>query len=459
MPLQKRLAGLAGNARLPAAERRGMDGLLKKVLLNFRTVMSGQVAVTLMGFAALTLNTRALDMAGLGVLFLIQATCELTSKVLAFQNWQTMIKFGAEAVQARDAARLRAAWRMGFWLDTLAAVVAAVVAAGLFLAAPALIGLDPETGRLGLIYAATLLLSGSGASIGALRLLDRFGQVVAINVAGAAVLLVNAGVLWAADAPLRLYLISIPAITAAMSLALIVAGYARTRQAARALDTDAAASATLEARALDRRGYFRFAMGVSATGTLNAMRQRAELLVVGAILGPAAAGLYGVAYRVAATLARFADSGRQAVYPVLGQLVADGAFRKAAMLSLRLCRLGLLVGIPAVIALAVFGADMLRLVFGEDFVAAAPNLLMLGIGTAIYVVIFPLGPLIQIAIGSGRFLILNLIAFAGFLVFGALGPWLYGQPGAGAGAMAFGLILAALSLGQVVVRLRRQEPA
>ena len=72
-------------------------------------------------------------------------------------------------------------------------------------------------------------------------------------------------------------------------------------------------------------------------------------------------------------------------------------------------------------------------------------------------VIFPLGPLIQIAMGSGRFLILNLIAFAGFVLFGVLGPWLYGQPGAGAGATAFSLILAALSVGQVMVRLRRGD--
>jgi O-antigen/teichoic acid export membrane protein len=452
MPLQKRQGLVVAIAGLPLAQRLGMDSLLNKVLRNFGTVMSGQVAITLMGFAALTMNTRALDVTGLGVIFLIQATCELTSKVLAFQNWQTMIKFGAEAIQARDGARLRATWRMGFFLDTLAAVAAAAVAAGLFLLAPAVIGLDAATGQLGLIYAVSLLLSGSGVSIGALRLLDAFGLAVGINIAGALLLLVNAAVLWATGAPLWVYLATIPAITAGMSVTLLVVGYVRTERAARALDADEAVPSSL-----DRRGYFRFAMGVSATGTLNAMRQRAEMLLVGAILGPAAAALYGVAYRMAAMLGRFADSGRQSVYPVIGQLVAEGAFPKAAALAFRLCRLGLLVCVPAIIALAVFGADALRMLFGDEFVAAAPNLLMLGIGTAIYVVIFPLGPLIQIAMGSGRFLMLNLIAFAGFLLFGALGPWLYGQPGAGAGATAFSLILAALSVGQVMVRLRRKD--
>ncbi|MGE0665694.1 MAG: lipopolysaccharide biosynthesis protein [Sphingomonadales bacterium] len=446
--LQKRLAGLTAPG---LSLSRGFDGPLGKVVRNFGTVMSGQAAIAAIGFLALTLNTRALDVAGLGILFLIQATCELISKVLAFQNWQTMIKFGAEAVQERDGGRLRAAWRLGFLLDSVAALAAAVIAAGLFLAAPALIGLDAENARLGLVYAASLVLSGSGVSIGALRLLDAFGVVVAINVAGALALLVNAAVLWTLGAPLWVYLLSIPAITATMSLALIVAGYVRTRRAARDLDAHRAV-----ASALDRRGYLKFALGVSATGTLNALRQRAELLVVGAILGPAAAALYGVAYRAAAMLARFADSGRQSVYPVLGQQVAEGDFRGAASLSFRLCRIGALVAVPAIAVLALAGGDLLRLVFGAGFADAAPNLLLLGAGMAVYAVVFPLGPLIQIAMGSGRFLILSLIAFAGFLVFGALGPWLYGQPGAGAGALAFSLILAGLSFGQIMLRLRRE---
>ncbi len=437
----------AADRRVPARGRFAMDAAFGKVFRNFRTVLTGQVAVTAMGFAALTLNARALDVHGIGILFLIQATCELTSKVLAFQNWQTVVKFGAEAVRAGDPERLRAIWRFGFMLDALAALAAALIAAGLMLFAPRLVGLDPVYGTIGLFYAASLILSGSGASIGALRLLDRFGLVVAANVASAALLLVNAAVLWLLDAPLWVYLVTIPAIGAALSIYLNIAGYVRTRQAAEAL-------AGHESSSLDRRAYFRFALGVSAIGTLNALRQRAELLAVGAILGPTAAAFYGVAYRLAALMDRVGESARQSVYPVLSQQVADGDFDKAAALSFRLSKIGLALCVPGLAVLILFGGDVLSLVFGAEFEAARSNLILLGIGASMYLITFPLGPLIQIAMGAGRFLLITAISTAAFAIVGVLGPWLYGQAGAGAGAAAFGIVLASLSLGQVILRVR-----
>ena len=427
-----------------------IDKPFRAVLRNFGTVMSGQLAITVMGFLALTLNTRALGLSALGILFLIQATCELTAKVLSFQNWQTMIKFGADALKDKDPGRLRAAWRFGFLLDMLAAMVAALIAGSLLLWVPELIGVDTENGMFGLIYAASLLLSGSGTSVGALRVLDRFSVVVAINVASAALLLINAAILWAVSAPLWVYLVSIPVINGAMSLLLILSGYRRTAQVA------AGISNKFRNAPLDRRSFLRFALGVSATGTLNTVRQRGEILIVGALIGPAASALYGVAYRVATLISRVAEAGRQSVYPELAKMVSDGKFLEAVALAFRLLRLGLFVAVPGIAIIFLFGGDILQLLFGEKFKAAAPNLLLLGISTGLYATFFAVGPLIQLQLGTGRFFILNLAAFLVFLPLAALGPWLLGQPGAGLGAAAFSVLLAGLSVGQLLVYSRQK---
>ncbi len=420
------------------------------VLRNLRMVMSGQAAIAAMGFLALTLNSRSLGLAGLGILFLVQAACELIAKVLSFQNWQTMVKFGAEALKDQDPSRLRAAWRYGFILDLLAATAAALIAGSLLLWTPGLIGVDPEYGKLGLIYAASLLLSESGTSVGALRILERFSVVVAINVASAALLLVNAVVLWAVSAPLWVYLVSIPIIAGGMSVLLIIAGYLRIERVAAGMRN------TLRSTPFDRRRFLRFALGVSATGTLNTLRQRGEILVVGALLGPAASALYGVAYRVASLMARVGEAGRQSVYPVLGKLVADRKLTEAAALSFRFFRLGLLVAVPGIAVIFAMGGDILQLLFGEKFVAAAPNLLLLSIGTAFYVVSFAIGSLVQIELGSGSFLKLNLVAFfLGFVPLTVLGPLLLGQPGAGLGAAAFSVLLTILSVRQLIIHIRQ----
>lgn len=416
-------------------------------------VMSGQVVGTVLAFGALSLNTRALGPSALGVLFLIQATCELTSKVLAFQNWQMMIKFGAEAQRLGDGPQLKAIWRFGFMLDVIAAAAAAAVAAALFLAAPGLIGLDAETGSHALFYAASLLFAASGTSTGALRLLDRFGLAVATNLVMAGLLLVNAAILYLAAAPLWVYLVAIPAISASTSLFVIVAGYRRVCNVADGLQ----AASGPGHRETSRRNMFRFAIGVSATSTLTAFRQRGELLIVGGILGPSAAALFGVAYRISALIARFGEAGRQSVYPEIAKLVADGAVREAAELAFRLSRLGMVLAVPGIAVLAIYGTDILVFLFGSEFAAAYPNLMLLGIGTAFYVAIFPLGPMVQIALGAGRYLAITAVGFLGFVLLACLGPLLFGIHGAGAGRIGNTIVVGFLSYMQIKRRLRRER--
>lgn len=413
---------------------------LQRIARNFGLLLSGQAAVTVLAFVALGLNTRALGIEDLGRLFLVQAACELTSKVVAFQNWQTFIKLGAE--DGTGSADTMGLWVFGVALDFLAGAIAAVIIAFIFAFFPGLVGLDPETASWGLIYAASLLVSGTGTCIGTLRLYGRFGQVVAVNTLQALLLLASAAVLYHLSAPLTAYFVAIPVITAFCSVLLILLGLRRILQ-------QIPGSRHYWPSAVERRTFLSFAFGVSASATLNAFRQRGEVLLVGVILGPAAAALFGVTYRLAALITRFAQSARISVYPEFSKMVAQNAFPEALALAKKLTRWTGLAGLAIIAAVVVAGGQALALLFGTEFAAAYPNLVLLATGTCIYTATFALGPLVQIAFGSWRFFAMNVIAFAGFVVFGAVGPYLYGAAGAGAGAVAFSCILAALLAMQI----------
>jgi O-antigen/teichoic acid export membrane protein len=417
-----------------------MTGPLRRIGRNFGLLLSGQAVVTGFAFLALGLNTRALGLEDLGKLFIVQATCELAAKVIAFQNWQTFIKLGAEGGKVGD--QNMALWVFGVSLDLAAAVIASAVASAIFLFAPGIVGLDTETANWGLYYAACLLVPGAGTCVGTLRLYDRFGQVVAVNIAQAALLLSVAAAFYWYNAPLEAYLVAIPAVIAFTSLMMIALGWRRIREQ---VPTASSWWPTRGARAR----FLMFAFGVSASATLKAVRQRGEILIVGAILGPSAVALYGVAYRVAAIMARFAESARVSVYPEFSRMVANGAFRDAAALAYRVTRWTAIIAACASAGILLLGGDLLSLAFGDEYRAAAPNLFFLGLGTSIYLCIFAYGPLAQIAFGSWRYFANAVIAFAGFVVFGVLGPILFGQPGAGAGAAAFSIILALLLLLQI----------
>nr|WP_319250258.1 lipopolysaccharide biosynthesis protein [uncultured Celeribacter sp.] len=422
-----------------------MNSPLHRIIRNFGMVLSGQGAVTVLGFLALSINSRALGMTDLGRLFLIQATCELISKLVAFQNWQSYIKVGADIEGRGSLTRL---WLYGLSLDFAAGFIASIIATVILLFAPEVIGLDPEIAHYGLLYAASLLLSGSETSIGVLRLFEAYGKVVWISILQAALLFGNAAVLAVLNAPLSAYLYTLPIIISASSIAMMFIAWKQLR----VRDT---ASLRRRFDIIAQRRFLRFAFGISASSMLTAMRQRGEVLIVGALLGPSAAALFGVAYRLAALFSRFAEAARVSVYPEFSRLVSAGLFEDAVRLAFRLTRWASGGAFAAMLVLALAGSPILVVLFGEEYRVAAPILMLLATGTAVYTCVFALGPLTQITFGSWRLFGFNLLAFVGFLCFAVLGPLMFGQNGAGAGAAAYSIVLALLLLWQVTYHRRK----
>lgn len=402
---------------------------------NFKTVLSGQAITTILGFAALALNTRTLGIANLGVLFLIQATVELITKLASFRNWQTMIRFGSVARERGDGPALLACFRFGTLLDFVAGAVAVLVCGAWFIFLPGTLNLPSETVPYALVFVGLQIFTSNQTSVGALRMCNRFDLVVGLNVATAAAILVNAAILWWLSAPLQVFLITVPAISAIGGVAIIIAAVRRIGAVANDLHPG-------RAEPFDRRGFFSFATGVSLASSLTAFRQRGEVLLIGGMLGPAAVAYFGVAYRLAALLNRVADAGRQAVYPELADLVSADRTVEAVRIAMRFCRFALIGSVVGILILGFFGHFLLRIFFGAELVAAWPNLMLMGAAAALQLAVFALGPLIQIIKGSGYYLKLTSLAFVGFAICTPVALLTLGAAGAGIGSLIFaGLVL------------------
>ena len=100
---------------------------------------------------------------------------ELPSETLAtFNSWQAVIKYGSDAIEARNEAGLLQLVKFGFLLDIGSAAAGAVLA--LVLAGPVirLLGWDESLRPMLMLYSLAILLNISGTPIGLLRLFDRF---------------------------------------------------------------------------------------------------------------------------------------------------------------------------------------------------------------------------------------------------------------------------------------------
>lgn len=401
--------------------------MLATIRRNFLVILAGNGATAALGFAALAFNSRALGPELLGVLALLQAFFALLVQLFNFDTWQVVVRQGLEARERGESRRLGAVLSLAYLYDAGAAVAAALTGVALVLLILPLLGLGPEHRTYALIFAAGALLSFNSASKGVLRLLDRQDRLTVLGVIAALLTLLASALFYAVAAPFWAYVAlyaALPALTtAAATLLAIQAG----RQAAFPRPSPA------DLRDPEIRGEFRrSAWALGALGTLATIRQNADSLVLGALLGPAAVGYYKLAAQLASLVSRLGDPLTLAMYREVTSLALDRGKRPALR---RLAQQGAVLtfaGTALATALALLFGDLaVRLLGGAAFAGAAPALAWLVLAQGLGLHQFYARPLVLTLSGPGAFLAASLLGTALFVPVLLAGVPALGPAGAG----------------------------
>ena len=415
--------GIAGDAT-PAA-----GTVFARLRRNVSWLLGARGVSGAFSLAYLAIAARALGPSGFGTFALILAYAGSIAGLAQFKSWQAVVRYGAIhlAAQRRD----RLADLIGFTatVDVASAVAGAIVAlAGIMVAAP-LFGWGGGQGRDAGLFAALILLTTGDTASGVLRLSDRFALLGVTATAAAAARLLGATAVWAAGGGL-------PAMLAAWALAAIVESGLEWAFVLAGRDGKIALGRRAWRRALsDNPRIWRFMVETSLASTLAAVWQQAGTLGVGAVGGPALAGGYRIAGKLATALAQPADAATRALYPELALLIASPDPILLRRVVARTTAIGIALALILVSAVAGAGPLLLRLVSGRAFAAAEPFLLLLALASAVDLASIVLEPLLA-AHGSSRDIvrarIAGGIAFACALT--ALVP-LLGPPGAAVAAI------------------------
>ncbi|MEO1135621.1 MAG: lipopolysaccharide biosynthesis protein [Pseudomonadota bacterium] len=346
-----------------AAPRRGP---VAQIMANAGKLLSGKAAGGVLSLAYLAIAARGLGPEGMGALVLAHAYALVIAGIARFQSWQAVIRFGAPMVRAGDDARFKDLLRYTIRLDLISAAVSVIVALALAPLAANAFGWPEETRWLITAYCFATPFLIAATPTGVLRLYDRFKQLGWQLTVMPLVRFAGALVLWVSGAGLAAFLAIWIASVFLHGASLWWLGLRELRQ------KNLMPKLLGKARQPADKAWLPFMIKTNLSSSIDLMHSNIPLLIVGAVLGAGAAGLFKLAFNLANVLAQPVNMFNQAVFPELSKFGAEAGEKEMTAIALRSIGVALLVALPIVGLYYLFREPLATGVGGPQFAAAAP---------------------------------------------------------------------------------------
>lgn len=291
------------------------DDVFRRLFVNAGKLLSANVFAAVLGLATTVLTARALGPEKYGVLALV-LVYELTiGKLVTFNAWQAVIKFGSDALAKKDMHSLRQLIKFGFCLDLGSAIIGTLLATVLAGPVISLLGWSESLRPLLVLYSVLILFSLGGTPVGILRLFDRFDLLSYTAILSAVIRLV--GVLWCLMTRQSLFgFVLVYLVTGIVGqLYQIVASLwvLRKQQVGDVI------CEPLRGFQAKLPGIWDYVWTTNLTMTIRMLSREADGLFIAALTTPASLGLFNVAKQFSSVLPKLSDPLSQSIYPELSR--------------------------------------------------------------------------------------------------------------------------------------------
>ncbi len=337
-------------------------------LKSIAHLLTGNFSSSLIGLASFALTARALGPADYGILALCFAFTRAIERLVSFQSWQPLIKFGAHALANNELDDMRQLLKFGLLLDIGAALLAWAIAVALVLFASPLIGIGEDTRMFALIYCSVLPFQITGMPTAALRLYGRFSVLAYGQVFGSILRVLVCGIGVALSWQLFEFTVIWMGMQILTSLTMLAIAFGELRR--QGLNRVFSASI----RGVTKRfpDLWRFALSANFSLTIRSSANEFDTLLVGYLADPASAGLYHIAKRIGRIAQQAGVQVQAVLYPELSKLWAAEAIVKFRQIvrQTQFLLLGAGLGLLAFIFFTI--KPLLYWTAGAEFVGAAP---------------------------------------------------------------------------------------
>ena len=415
---------------------------------NLGWLLASRSVLAILSLFYLGIATRSLGVVGFGRFALITGAAQTLATLVAFQSWQVIVQYGVGPLATRDDAALGRLFRGSAILDAASALVGAALAWLILELWGEALGIGATLKRATLIFAVIQLLTIRSTPLGILRLRDRFSLAAIADSVTPVARFVGAILVWLIHPTVQGFLVAWGAaevLTAATYWLMV------SRSGDLAMIRRGRGSRQLTR---EHPGIVRFALSTNASSTLGLSSKQVPLLLVGAVVGPAAAGVFRLAAQLAQALAKVSQLLSRAAFPEVVKSVQSATpQRLGRMLSRLFLGSGVAaLGIMAIVALA--GKPVLNLVGGRDFRHAWPVLLWLAVAGCLDLTTVGVDTVMTALQRAGTVFAIRVVGVGVmFAAAFALMPW-YAATGV-AMAVTAGSLVVALLMAAAALRLSR----
>ena len=405
----------------------------RNLLSGWVKLVTSNAAAGVLTLAGLAVAARALDLEEFGIIVILQAYVRVVDGLFNFQSVNVLTRFLAAAEHEEETARFRGLVKAGILVDGLTAMVATLVAVLVLPLIGTYLGIPSEWTPVALLYCLVILTRILGVSEAVLRCFNHFWAIgLRGTLSALLVLLCSLGAWWAEAGAATFLVIWLLAEAIANIIFLAWTFIVLRRHGVTGIRRARAWEAIRESQ-----GFWGMLWQTNVTFGIRILSQDADVVVAGAVLGPAAASLLRAAKSIAGLVSQFGRPLQQVVSVPLSRLSAEGEFSRMLRYSARISLLAGGGGLLLTLLVAFFADWALLLMFGETYVEAATITVILVFARAIYLTGVTMMPM-MLAVNMGKeFLYSVIVGTAVFFIVMAAGVGPLGLLGIAAAHVAF----------------------
>ncbi|MCB8943119.1 MAG: oligosaccharide flippase family protein [Ardenticatenaceae bacterium] len=432
--------------KLRNLRRRFLTADLKALVKDSSWTMGGNIASSGLYLVETMLLARYFSQELLGVYFLIISFPELVQQVLDVRVREVMVRylsmFVAQNEHRKVMALIKLLWLVDFGVASLALLIVALFSR---LVSASLLD-DPSFAWLMSLYAVGMLFGSLDSASGPiLRVFGRFdmafGAGLAISVGSFAatliVVLVDGGIEGLIYGKVLVFILS-TLVLGVLSLRLI------------RLEVNSSFRVPLSEIVGYRQEIFRFAFHVNISSTMKTLAGKLDVIIVGAILGPASVSIYKVLTQFSKTLRLLSDPLLLAVYPRFSLLAAQ---KKVSHINALVKRLTIGLVFPLsimMIVIIVFRGQLVRAFAGQDYVNYSMIFVIAVAGMVPGLLFFWITPfLLSLDLAHLRTKGIVVSKLIGLIALGGL-TWLWGLTGSAIGYSISWSLVVFVNLWQII---------